>query len=213
MADSHTWRLTDQRAIAGVIAYGSRIFLGLIFLTGGVSKLMPFPGVMGPVWLEHELAQYGLGTYARFIGWSEALIGALLLSRPFATLGAIMLVPLVINILMVTVSLHWRGTPYVVSGFLAMNLYLLIYDFDKWKSVIGMAPGSPVESPSPGRRVGVVVAVACIAALTASPLVFPAIPTAAYVLSGVALAALLTEPVWRRAFARHHLAESALPVQ
>lgn len=112
-------------------AIGCRIFLGLMFLTGGLSKLTEFMGVMGPVWLEERLAEHGLGLFARFIGWSEALIGLLLLSGRFSTLGAIMLVPLLVNILMVTVSMNWQGTPYVIAGFLAMNAYLLIYDYPR----------------------------------------------------------------------------------
>ena len=56
-------------------------FLGMIFVCGGFSKLMPFPGVMGPIWLEERLAPYDLATFARFIAWSEAAIGLLLLFR------------------------------------------------------------------------------------------------------------------------------------
>jgi hypothetical protein len=195
-------KLVDRRRIAAGVAYASRSFLGIIFLCGGLSKLMPFPGVIGPVWLEERLAPYELATYARFIAWSEATIGALLLTRPFATLGAIMLVPLVLNILMVTVSMRWRGTPVVLSGFLLMNLYLLAYDFHRWKSVIGMAP-PPADPPSPGRRRAVAISAACVPALLVAPIIFPASPTGAYIAAGVALAVLFTEPVWHRAQLRN----------
>lgn len=195
-------KLKVWQTIAATVAYGSRIFLGIIFLCGGLSKLMPFPGVIGPVWLEERLAPYELATYARFIGWSEATIGALLLTRPFATLGAIMLIPLVLNILMVTVSMRWRGTPIVLSGFLLMNLYLLAYDFNRWKSVIGMAP-LPADAPSPGRRRAVAISAVCVAALLAAPIIFPASPTGAYIAAGVALAVLFTEPFWRRSLLRN----------
>lgn len=46
------------------------------------------------------------------MAWSQVL-GALLLSQRFATLGAVMLVPMLANILVITISLQWRGTPYV----------------------------------------------------------------------------------------------------
>ena len=68
---------------------------------------------MGPADLENTLAPYGLATYARFIALSETGIGLLLLTRRFATLGALFLAPMLINILVLTASLHWRGTPYM----------------------------------------------------------------------------------------------------
>jgi hypothetical protein len=120
----------------GLCEFCARVFLGLMFLSGGLSKLMPFPGVMGPVWLEESLIPYGLGFYARFIAWSEATIGLMLLTRLTAVLGSIMLVPLLVNILMVTISMNWRGTPWIIMIFLCMNLYLLAYSFDRWKSII-----------------------------------------------------------------------------
>lgn len=202
-----------RRAIAGYLAYGARLFLGVIFLCGGLSKLMDFPGVMGPTWLEDRLAPYELAMYARFIAWSEAAIGAMLLSRPLSTLGAIMLVPLVLNILMVTISMRWQGTPYVVGVFLLMNLYLLAYDFDKWKRVIGLTRSSRDNGdPTPGRRV-VVVSLLSVVALLASPLVYPRSDSIAYLLAGIALAFLFTEPIVVRARLRNARAVSAPPPQ
>jgi uncharacterized membrane protein YphA (DoxX/SURF4 family) len=84
---------------AAVIA--TRVFLGLIFFSAGLGKQTHglTPGLIRPVWLEERLAQYGLGLRAQFVAWSQLLIGALLLSQRFATLGAVMLVPMLANIL------------------------------------------------------------------------------------------------------------------
>lgn len=87
-----------------------------------------FVGIIGPVWLEKELAQYGLGLFARFIGYSQVIIGFLLITLRYSTLGAVMSVPLIINILMVTISLEWQGTPYVLAVLLSMNLFVLWAD-------------------------------------------------------------------------------------
>ncbi len=115
----------------------NRFFLGALFFTAGVGKLLKgFPGLMGPVWLEERLAEYGLGMYAQFIAYSQVLVGFLLLSQRFATLGAVMLFPMLINILMITISQNWVGTPYVVSVFLMQNIFLLAYDFHKLKFLI-----------------------------------------------------------------------------
>lgn len=129
-----------------------RLFLGIVYFTAGMSKVIDgFPGLIGPVWLEERLAPYGLGLFARFIAVSEIGIGILLLTRRFATLGAIALVPMQVCILMVTISLHWRGTPFVLVFLLLLNGVLLAYDYPKWKYLLQeeIAAGGAVE---PARR-------------------------------------------------------------
>ena len=115
-----------------------RVFLGLIFFGAGMSKLYfehKFLGIIGPVWLEDELTQYGLGMYARFIASAQVITGLLLFSQRFATLGALLLFPILLNILMVTVSLEWQGTPYVNGALLLLNIWLLLYDWSKLKFI------------------------------------------------------------------------------
>lgn len=116
----------------------TRLFLGGILFGAGMSKLYvdhAFPGLIGPVWLEERLAEHGLALFARFVAFSQVLAGILLLTQRFATLGAIISFPLFLNILLVTISLEWRGTPYVNAVFLAMNSYLLLIDFPKLKFI------------------------------------------------------------------------------
>ncbi len=113
----------------------TRIFIGLLFLTSGMGKLThgKFPGLMGPVWLEDELVKYGLGTYARFIAYSQVCSGTLLLFKRFSAIGAIMMLPMILNILAITISLQWRGTPYVVFVFLLMNIFILLTEWPRLK--------------------------------------------------------------------------------
>ena len=120
-----------------------RICLGLIFFSSGMAKLFAehkFPGVIGPVWLEEELSRFGLALYARFVAYAQVIIGFLLLTQRFATLGALMLFPMILNILMVTVSLEWKGTPWVNLALLAMNLVLLIGDYHRIKFLFSDEP-------------------------------------------------------------------------
>ena len=114
---------------------GTRLFLGLIFFTSGMGKLMggDYPGLIGPVRLEEWLAPYNLGLWVRFVAWSQISVGLLLLSQRFATLGAIMLLPMIANILIVTISLEWQGTPYINAFLLGLNLFLLAADYHKSK--------------------------------------------------------------------------------
>lgn len=121
------------------LAFLIRLFLGFIFLGAGMSKLYSghdFPGIIGPVWLEERLAEYGLGLFARFIALSQVTAGVLLITQRFATLGAIITFPLILCILMVTISQKWTGTPYVNAFLLMLNAYLLFIDFHKLKFIL-----------------------------------------------------------------------------
>ncbi|MEM1408729.1 MAG: hypothetical protein AAGG59_18240 [Bacteroidota bacterium] len=116
------------------------VFLGFTFFTSGMAKLYvdhAFFGFIGPVWLEDELSKYDLGMYARFIGYAQVVIGYLLLTVRYSTLGAVMLVPLVGNIFMVTVSMNWTGTPYVLAVLLAMNALVLWIDRKRLLPIVG----------------------------------------------------------------------------
>jgi hypothetical protein len=103
-------------------------FLGFTFWGAGMSKLYAgyqFIGWIGPRWLVERLAEYGLGLYAEFIALSQIVIGFMLLTTRFKLMGGIMLVPMLVNILMVTISQNWAGTPYVLGVLLLMNAALL----------------------------------------------------------------------------------------
>ncbi|MFC5625935.1 hypothetical protein [Algoriphagus winogradskyi] len=104
------------------------IFLGFTFWGAGMAKLFhdhQFFGWIGPVWLIEELEPYGLGFYGRFIAFSQLIIGYLLVTTRYKLLGSIMMIPLIGNILMVTISLQWSGTPIVLAFLLFLDLILL----------------------------------------------------------------------------------------
>ncbi len=169
----------------------TRIFLGLIFFSSGMGKLMPFPGIIGPVWLIERLAEYDLALYGHFIAYSQVTIGLLLLSQRFATLGAVMCFPLILNILMVTISMHWRGTPYILAVFLLMNIFLLIADYHRLKFIL--FPRSPELKKQPLRRPHLrqdLLTLAGMGLLLLSPVIYGVWAGAAYLTAGLGLLCL-----------------------
>jgi uncharacterized membrane protein YphA (DoxX/SURF4 family) len=132
------YRLMDRESRPPIWVHTLRWILGLLFAFSGFAKLIPgFPNTMGPVNLEAALAPHGLALFARFVAVSEVAVGLLLLTRRFATLAALMLFPMLLSILVATVSMQWRGTPYVNTGFLLLNLALLLYDYPKLLPLLG----------------------------------------------------------------------------
>jgi len=127
------------------IRAGLAIFLGLIFFSSGMAKLFylhKFPGLIGPVWLEDVLSKHNLGLFARFIAYSQVSMGFLLLTFRFRTIGAIMLLPMLLNIFLITVSQNWVGTPYLIAIFLVLNLWLLWFDH---KKLLPLITGIPID--------------------------------------------------------------------
>ena len=104
------------------------IFLGFTFWTAGMVKLYAghqFIGWIGPPWLVERLEEFDLGFFAEFIGVCQITIGFMLLTTRYKLLGGIMMIPMILNILMVTISQNWTGTPYVLTVFLLMDLFIL----------------------------------------------------------------------------------------
>ena len=114
---------------------GSRLLLGALMLCGGLYKLSDnhLPGLMGPPMDHAFLAKYSLEIFAQFIGVAQLIIGLLLLSGRFALLGAVLLVPMWLNIIFLTWSQHWTGTPFLTTGFLVLNVGLLLHDYPRLK--------------------------------------------------------------------------------
>jgi uncharacterized membrane protein YphA (DoxX/SURF4 family) len=180
---------------------GIRLFLGITFFSSGMAKLThgDFPGFIGPVWLEERLAQYGLAFFARFVAWSQVGVGLLLLSQRFATLGAVMLVPMLTNILVVTISLQWRGTPYVNAVLLAMNLVLLAADARKLRPLFTESPASVPLTPLVGvspRADALVIAGLVFGAI--APMLYSVHRVATFTVAGVALSLFIAAAVLRR---------------
>lgn len=115
-----------------------RLTLGIVFLSSGIGKFYGTSGLIGPGYMFKELAKYNLLEFAIFIALAEIIIGYLLIIKKYTTLGAVMLVPMITNILVIVVSLNWQGTPLIDSIFLIMNLYLLWFDRNKLLPLLGV---------------------------------------------------------------------------
>ncbi|MBN3584199.1 hypothetical protein JYB64_17505 [Algoriphagus aestuarii] len=134
------------------------VFLGFTFWGAGMAKLFydhQFFGWIGPVWLIEELESYGLGLYGEFIAYCQVLIGYLLVTTRYKLLGSIMMIPMIGNILMVTISLHWRGTPFVLGFLLLLNLLLLWQYRDYFRPLIDESCASyPIKKRASRTRNG-----------------------------------------------------------
>jgi uncharacterized membrane protein YphA (DoxX/SURF4 family) len=117
----------------------NRILLAFGFLPSGLTKVLgnrfTILGIDNPVGFVFE-AMYRTGFYWRFLGLCQLAAAALLVIPKTATIGALVYFPLILNIFVITVSLHFTGTPVITGLMLLANLYLLCWDYDKLKHLI-----------------------------------------------------------------------------
>ncbi|HEY0606449.1 MAG TPA: hypothetical protein VGD58_26230 [Herpetosiphonaceae bacterium] len=122
----------------------TRLLLALGFLPSGLTKLVGnrFTSLSPatPIGYFFE-ALYQTGDYWRFLGAAQLLAAMLLLIPATTTLGALIYFPIILNIFIITVSLHFTGTPVITGLMLLASVYLLCWDYDKLKHLVLSPPG------------------------------------------------------------------------
>jgi len=121
----------------------TRILLAAAFIPTGMVKLtghrFTLLGPDTPVGAFFE-ALYQTGFYWRFIGLSQVAAAVLLLIPRLAHLGAALFLPIAVNIFIVTVSLGFKGTPFVTGPILLAATWLCVWDFHRFRSMLTLEP-------------------------------------------------------------------------
>ena len=114
----------------------TRVVLALGFLPSGLTKVLgnrfTVLGVDNPVGFFFE-ALYRSGFYWNFLGLCQLAAALFLLVPRTATLGALLYFPIILNIFVLTLSMHFTGTPFITGLMLLANIYLLCWDYDRLK--------------------------------------------------------------------------------
>jgi len=130
-----------KRRIFVLFTWGTRILLALAFLPSGLKKFLgerfTILGLETPVGFFFE-ALYRTGFYWNFIGFMQLLTAVLLLIPRTSLLGAILYLPIIINILIIVVAMDFKGTPYIAGLMFLANLYLLFWDYKKVKRIVSV---------------------------------------------------------------------------
>ena len=122
-----------------LFTWGTRILLALAFIPSGLKKVLgerfTILDIETPVGFFFE-ALYRTGWYYNFLGFMQLLVTVLILIPRTTTLGALLYLPIIINIFIIVVAMHFTGTPYIVGLMLIANLYLLFWDYNKIKKIV-----------------------------------------------------------------------------
>ena len=110
---------------------GAMVFSSIVKIKG--ERFTSADGIAAPVnsaWHFFETL-YQSGIYWKFLGWSQLLTGLLLMTQLYAALGAILLFPITLNILMITLSYYFAGTPVITGLLVLANLLFILWDYEK----------------------------------------------------------------------------------
>lgn len=88
---------------------------------------------------------YQTGLYWQFIGWAQVLAGFLLMTQRFAKLGAVLNLPILLNVFVITISMEFGGTPFITGMMLLANLLLIGWHWGELRSLVNLPhlPASP----------------------------------------------------------------------
>lgn len=107
-------RIYNKRIFV-LFTWGTRILLFIAFLPSGLKKLLgerfTILGIETPVGFFFE-GLYRTGFYWNFLGFMQLLVGVMLLIPRTTLLGAILYLPIIINIFIIVVSMSFKSTPY-----------------------------------------------------------------------------------------------------
>jgi hypothetical protein len=132
-----------QTRLFQVFTIGLRYLIGAAFVFASIVKIegQRFTSQSGqnePIdtsWHYFE-TMYRSGIYWNFIGWGQLIAGFLLMSQRFSTLGAVAFFPIIANVFVITISYDFNGTPVITFLMLLGNIYLLLWDWDKFKVIV-----------------------------------------------------------------------------
>ncbi|HEY0427700.1 MAG TPA: hypothetical protein VGC76_07945 [Pyrinomonadaceae bacterium] len=133
----HGW-MTKSRVLQ-IFTVATRLLLFAGFTPPSLIKIMnkPFTVLPDSNPVGHYFnALYQTGFYYQFIGWSQLVAAILLLFPQTAHLGALMFLPIIVNIAVLTTSVGFVGT-WVVTIFMALAaMWLVAWDYDRLKPIL-----------------------------------------------------------------------------
>lgn len=83
---------------------------------------------------------YQSGLYWQFLGAGQLLAGFLLMTQRYSKLGALLFLPIVGNIFVITLSYYFAFTPIITGVMLLANLTLVVWDWDELKVLVNLNP-------------------------------------------------------------------------
>lgn len=119
---------------------GAFVFASLIKIKG--HRFTSESGELNPInsaWHFFE-TMYQSGLYWKFIGIAQLIAGFFLMTQKFSKLGALINLPIIVNIFIITLSYYFAYTPVITGLMLVANLLLIIWEWNEIKILFNLKP-------------------------------------------------------------------------
>ncbi|MEL6822498.1 MAG: hypothetical protein AAFP70_12100 [Calditrichota bacterium] len=132
---------------------GAFVFASIIKIKG--ERFTTVSGADSPIdsaWHFFE-TMYASGLYWQFIGLGQLIAAFFLMTQRYARLGALLFLPIIGNIFVITLSYDFRGTPIITGLMLLANVMLVIWEWDELKVIFNLEPKQIISSNFETHRV------------------------------------------------------------
>ena len=116
-----------------------RCLLAVGFIPPSIPKILhkPFTTLPDSNAVGHYFnALMDTGIYYEFIGWSQIIAAILLLIPRTSHIGALMFLPIIVNIAVLTNSIGFQGTWLLTILMCLAGLYLTAWEYDRLKPIV-----------------------------------------------------------------------------
>ncbi len=134
---AHAWVV--KRWWAQMFAVFIRLTLAVGFIPPSIPKILhkPFTALPDSNPVGHYFnALYQTGFYYEFIGWAQITAAILLLIPRTAHIGALMFLPIIVNIAVLTTSVGFVGTWFLTILMCLAAAYLACWEYDRLKPIL-----------------------------------------------------------------------------
>lgn len=116
------------------------VFASIIKIRG--SRFTAESGELHPIdssWHMFETL-YQSGLYWKFLGIGQLIAGFLLMTQRYSKLGAVMFLPIIVNVFVITISYYFAYTPVITGLMLLANIMLILWDWNSLKVLMNLKP-------------------------------------------------------------------------
>lgn len=131
-----------------------RVGLGMTFLISGIRKLpgvkftqipmVDSEGVENLVGL-YFYAMHETGFYWNFIGYVQIMLGIFVFFNRFVILVFVLMMPITINICLISFALNMRGTPIITTCMVLGNVFLLLWHYEAYLPLLKSAKNTSLR--------------------------------------------------------------------
>ncbi|OUJ74828.1 hypothetical protein [Hymenobacter crusticola] len=140
---------------------GTFVFASVVKIKG--QRFTMVPGAGSPFHSPQHFFEtmYQSGLYWQFLGVAQLVAGLLLMTQRYALLGALLFLPVIANIYVITISYAFGYTHVITGAMLLATLGLLVWDWNRLRVVVNQPvlslPAAAVSEHSVWEVVGLVL--------------------------------------------------------